>query len=168
MRKNTLVITLALIALALGICPASAIFLDVHHDTQKKLDFTFDWHEVLFPFQGLYSGFSTIMIDWQSYGDFVQVDFYVESPLFHDPPLTFTQRADINLIYQPYPDNFIEIYHPEWVEWAGGKIAKDQMSARFKFFEKDYLPAPIPVPDGGSTMILLGMALSAVGFIRRC
>jgi hypothetical protein len=158
-----------LLALLVSICSAHAVFLDVHHDTQKKLDFTLDWHQI-FPFEGKYlSPITDISVDWQPYGagddvlpDFVQVDIYISSPLFHDPPLAFTRRAQIDLLYQPWPDTFLGIQQTQQV---GGKIAKDQMSARLTFFEKDYLP--VQVPDTGSTLGMLAFALAGFPFLRR-
>ena len=161
-----------LIALALGICSASAIFLDVHHDTQKKIDFTLDWHDILVPFQGNYFGtLTTITTDWQPYSiseqqDIVQVDIYVQSPLFHGVGAYFPKRSQLDLIYQPWPDTFLEIQNLDYLG-RDVKVAKDQLSARFTFFEKDYLPAPIQVPEGGSTtLLLMGIAMCGVLIIH--
>ena len=159
-----------LIALALGICSASAIFLDVHHDTQKKLDFTIDWHIALPVIEpNPYQGFSVITLypfpylsDDPNFEDFIDFAVYIESPLFHDPPLTFTRRAQWLLVYHPYPDNLIRIDFPTSI-W---KLGNDLMSARFTFHEKDYLPAPIQVPEGGPTLLLMGIAMITVIGIR--
>ena len=164
-----------LIALALGICSASAMTLTIHHDTQKKLDFTFDWHDLL-SFPTRYDGIASVYFNFDLYPsgepnvpDYIDFDIYSESPLFHDPLLFFPQRAGLYLAYQPYPSNFIGLPFLEGDLRNNGrnmKLAKDQQSARWTFFEKDYLPAPIQVPEGGSTLLLMGIAMITVIGIR--
>ena len=161
-----------IIALALGICSAGAITLTVHHDTQKKLDFTVDWHD---PLGGdvIYSGFSQVTGDWEVFSSegedqaWIDFDIYAISPLFHDGENVFPQRGNLTLFYAFYPSSFGEINVQDAMRVNGPamKLAHDLQSARFTFFEKDYLP--VAVPDGGSTFLLLGMALGGLCLHRR-
>ena len=164
-----------LLALALGIYSAQASTLTVLHDTQKKLDFTFDWHDIAGPFIGPYpyQGVSSITLDLSPYlsddpnlESVIDLKFMIDSPLFHDPPDMFTQRAGMRLVYLPYPSNIIRI-DEAGVYLGKMKLADDLMSVRLTFHEKDYLPAPIPVPDTGSTLGMLAFALAGFPFLRR-
>jgi hypothetical protein len=164
----------ALIAIAITLLaqPAKAIFLTIHHDTEKKLDISLDWHHPLDPFMGKYvSPITDISVDWSPVGDFdgvfpdyIQADIYITSALFHDEPGTFTRRVQLDMIYQPWPDKFIELLTPEIPgHW---RFAKDQMSGRFIFREQDYLPR-VAVPDHGNTLGLLAIAIAGIPFLRR-
>ena len=86
--------------------------------------------------------------------DFILLDVFADSPLFHEPDRLHTRfkRGDLGLHYQPYPSNFIGV-EEGWINKLDKtmKVAHDQQSARFTFHEKDYLP--VPVPDAGSTAL---------------
>lgn len=181
-RKFMKTLKRTILALVLGICPAGAITLSVHHDTQKKLDFTIDWHDVSsFQQEGNFSVGHASVGEWAEYslwgGSYIEFEIFAISPLFHDPPLFFPQRGELGLFYQPYPSNYLGIISidegPFFDPVSDGsqikhpymKIAQDAQSARWTFHEKDFLP--VSVPDGGSTLMLLGMALSLVGAARR-
>ena len=161
-----------LIALALGICSASAITLTVHKDTLKMLDFSIDWHDPLSTTNHYYiSDISSVNLSWELYPsgtvevpDFVLLDVFAVSPLFHYVDPYFPRVGLLYFLYQPYPSTFLGLY--PGIDWEGRelnvKIAHDEQSARWTFHEKDYLPDPIQVPDIGNSAFLLMMGMATM------
>ena len=162
-----------LLTLALGICSAGAIGLTIHHDTQQKLDFTFDWYPNERTGPSIYQGLSYVQFDWTThiyntpgFPDDAEVDFLIYSPLFHEegvePPI---HRAGLGLLYLPYPDNFIGFFEfPGADGKAKVKLGADLMSVRFTFHEKDYL---FPAPDTGGTLGLMMFACAGLLLLKR-
>jgi hypothetical protein len=167
------------IALSLGIySQVQAFGLNILHDTQKKLDFIFEWHLDGGTGISLYHGVNNVQFDWTEHVyntpgqlDDVQVDFLIYGPLFHEddfyhngiePPI---HRGQAGLLYQPYPTNFIGFYALPGAQGAKNKLGNDMMSVRITFFEKDFLP-PVPVPEGGATWLLLSLALLPLALFK--
>ena len=155
-----------LLALALGICSAGAITMEILHDTPKKLTVELDWHPGVFG-SLIYQGTHFVQFDLtpfqidEQYDDYL-VDLYAFGPVFGNDNFTVGKRGITMLRFERPSDlldkfvSIVDLTDPLM------KVAPDQMSARWTF----RLPA-VPVPDAGSTLLLLGMVLGMLGFMRK-
>ncbi len=122
----------------------------------------------------------TLQFDWQQYGPFADVDVYMHSPFLPSP---FADDVDPGYSYYSFLGGFWVLYQDKegFDPYNPGppievsdlssegilkvKLAHDLMSARWTWkFDKDPIVA---VPDGGSTALLLGMALGGLCLHRR-
>jgi hypothetical protein len=160
---------LATIALSLGIYSAEAVSFTVLHDTAQKLTVELDWHPGAppspIPPSGIYQGLHSVQFDLTPYqsGEFdvVHVDLLAFGPVFGPNDLALGWMHGVGILLFKYP--FFGPGEAEFVDVVqmSGKLAPDQMSARWTFFAKDYLPylPAVPVPDTGSTLGMLALAL---------
>jgi hypothetical protein len=154
------------IALSLGIySQAQAITMAILHDTPQKLTVELDWHPGANGGVGIYQGLHSVQFDLTPYqsGEFgeldeVHVDLLAFGPVFGPDDLALGWMHGVGILRFRYP--FFGTGEPEFVDVVqmSGKLAPDQMSTRWTFFAKDYLPA-VPVPEGGATWLLLSLAL---------
>ena len=155
-----------IIALALGICSANAII--IHHDTLRKFDLTLDSREA-----GRYAGINSVFFDAEPHYEafFSILNMVMISPAMPDfIDGGWGLGSDLGQFYITWRDGD-DISFDIPISIVGGaneakvKIANDLSSIRFTW-HFDQKPV-VPVPDAGSTFMLLGMALSVLGLHRR-
>jgi hypothetical protein len=169
--------SLIAIALSLGIYSAEAISFTVLHDTRQKLTVELDWHPGAppspIPPSGIYQGLHSVQFDLTPYqsGEFdvVHVDLLAFGPVFGPNDLALGWMHGVGILLFKYP--FFGTVDPEFVDVVemSGKLAPDQMSNRWTFFAKDYLPylPAVPVPDISSTFGLFTIALCGLMIFKR-
>ena len=154
------IITASLLALS----PASALTLDIHSDTIKKIDFTVDWSDggpPLPPFGQpafiYYQGINGFSIEWGESQSSVDAGIYMRlapeiGPFGGDIGAGF----HFNYLSKSATGEYLGVSNAAAgaIEWAKAKMHPSGYSARFSFTKQ-----PHNLPDAGSTLLLLGLSL---------